>query len=144
MITAGDSKQDGVMEGSEGEEDGSGDDDEEEESEQEEVGSDEDDDEEDGSKAPAQKQGAAGGKKRPAPADSDEGSDSEDEEEDEEEDQDAVMFRMEPKLLAYLRAASDAKRGAKAAGEALEALKYRALTLLEVYARKVRQKKAGT
>jgi hypothetical protein len=51
---------------------------------------------------------------------------------------DEAMFRIEPKIAEYLRAAADEKRGAREAAEALAALRFKALTLLEVYARKVR------
>jgi hypothetical protein len=50
---------------------------------------------------------------------------------------DEAMFRIEPKIAEYLRAAADQRRGAREAAEALAALRFKALTLLESFARKV-------
>jgi hypothetical protein len=69
------------------------------------------------------------------------GSKEEEEEEGDDSDSegadDAEMFKMDAKLAAYMRAVADKRASAREMKAALAALKFRALSLLEVYARKV-------
>ncbi|GFH18714.1 expressed protein, partial [Haematococcus lacustris] len=102
--------------------------------------SDEDDGDSSGDDEPAKATPAvAAGSKRKADedADSDETSSDSSGDEDTEEYDDEAMFRMDDKIVAYLKAAAAAKAEPQEAAAALVALKFRALSLLEVFARKV-------
>ena len=67
------------------------------------------------------------------------GDEDDDDDDDDDGADDAEMFRMDAKMAAYLRGMVDARKGAKERQVALANLRLRALTLIEMFAKKVSQ-----